>query len=147
MKDLLAWFGFKRFPFDKNIKPQDVLETEPLKEALARLDYIKIRRGIILLTGDPGVGKTLALRSSAMVVAHHSRRMSNLCKLQKKNSLKMRQRSHAPKLAPTSTAPTAAHVTLVMLSTVVAAEATWRKQKLEKVAVWLGHTVIALRRM
>ena len=62
MKDLLAWFGLKRFPFDKNIKPLDALDTEPLDECLARLDYIKRRGGILLLTGDPGVGKTLALR-------------------------------------------------------------------------------------
>ena len=62
MKDLLAWFGLKRFPFDKNIKSSDVLDTEPLKECLARLEYIKRRGGILLLTGDPGVGKTLVLR-------------------------------------------------------------------------------------
>jgi general secretion pathway protein A len=63
MKELLAWFGLKRFPFDKNIKVQDSLDTESLKECLARLEYIKRRGGILLLTGDPGVGKTLALRS------------------------------------------------------------------------------------
>ena len=34
----------------------------PLKECLARLEYIKRRGGILLLTGDPGVGKTLVLR-------------------------------------------------------------------------------------
>ncbi|MBI4765257.1 MAG: AAA family ATPase [Deltaproteobacteria bacterium] len=62
MKDLLAWFGFKHFPFDKNIKPTDLFLTDPLKECLARLDYIKRRGGILLLTGDPGVGKTLAMR-------------------------------------------------------------------------------------
>ena len=62
MKDLLAWFGLKRLPFDKNIKPSDALDTEPLKECLARLEYIKRRGGILLLTGDPGVGKTLVLR-------------------------------------------------------------------------------------
>ncbi|MEA3457070.1 MAG: AAA family ATPase [Candidatus Thermoplasmatota archaeon] len=62
MKDLLAWFGLKRFPFDKNIKPSDALDTEPLKECLARLEYIKRRGGVLLLTGDPGVGKTLVLR-------------------------------------------------------------------------------------
>jgi len=62
MKDLLAWFGLKRFPFDKNIKPSDAMDTEPLKECLARLEYIKRRGGILLLTGDPGVGKTLVLR-------------------------------------------------------------------------------------
>jgi type II secretory pathway predicted ATPase ExeA len=62
MKDLLAWFGLKNFPFDKNLKTQETLDTEPLKECTARLDYIKRRGGILLLTGDPGVGKTLALR-------------------------------------------------------------------------------------
>ncbi len=62
MKDMLAWFGLKRFPFDKNIKPQDALDSEAFKECSARLDYIKRRGGIMLLTGDPGVGKTLALR-------------------------------------------------------------------------------------
>ena len=62
MKDLLAWFGLKRFPFDKNIKSAQTMDTEPLKECLARLEYIKRRGGILLLTGDPGVGKTLALR-------------------------------------------------------------------------------------
>jgi len=62
MNDLQAWFGLKRFPFDKNLKVHDAVDTEPLKECLARLDYIKRRGGIMLLTGDPGVGKTLALR-------------------------------------------------------------------------------------
>ena len=62
MKDLLAWFGLKNFPFDKNLKTQETLDTESLKECTARLDYIKRRGGILLLTGDPRVGKTLALR-------------------------------------------------------------------------------------
>jgi general secretion pathway protein A len=62
MKDLPAWFGLKRYPFEKNIKSRDAMDTAPFKECLARLDYIKRRGGILLLTGDPGVGKTLALR-------------------------------------------------------------------------------------
>jgi type II secretory pathway predicted ATPase ExeA len=62
MKDLLAWFGLKSFPFDKSLKTQEILDTEPFKECTARLDYLKRRGGILLLTGDPGVGKTLALR-------------------------------------------------------------------------------------
>jgi general secretion pathway protein A len=62
MKDIIAWFGLRHFPFDKNIKTQDVFDTESLKECSARLDYIKRRGGILLLTGDPGVGKTIALR-------------------------------------------------------------------------------------
>ena len=31
MKDIIAWFGLKHFPFDKNIKTQDVFDTESLK--------------------------------------------------------------------------------------------------------------------
>jgi len=62
MKDLLAWFGLKAFPFDKNLKTHHVFETGPFKEAMARFDYIKRRGGILLLTGTLAVGKTLALR-------------------------------------------------------------------------------------
>lgn len=65
MKDLLSWFGFKQFPFDKEIKPREAVSTGMIKESLARLDYIKRRGGIMLLTGDPGVGKTISLRMFA----------------------------------------------------------------------------------
>jgi len=65
MKDLLAWFGFKHYPFDKEIKTADVVNTSVLSESLARLDYMKRRGGIMLLTGDPGVGKTTAIRRFA----------------------------------------------------------------------------------
>jgi len=62
MKDIIAWFGFKRYPFDKQVKTSDLVNTEPLNECTARLDYMKQRCGIMLLTGDPGVGKTVSLR-------------------------------------------------------------------------------------
>lgn len=65
MNDLLAWYGLKRFPFDKHIKTRSLMESASLKECTARLDYIKRRGGIMLLTGDPGVGKTVALRRFA----------------------------------------------------------------------------------
>jgi type II secretory pathway predicted ATPase ExeA len=65
MKDLVAHFGLKRFPFDKGIRTQEVVDTAPIRECAARLDFMKRRGGIMLLTGDPGVGKTLALRRFA----------------------------------------------------------------------------------
>jgi MoxR-like ATPase len=65
MKDLLAWFGSKNYPFDKEIKTADVVDTPVLSETHARLDYMKRRGGIMLLTGDPGVGKTIAVRRFA----------------------------------------------------------------------------------
>ena len=65
MKDILTWYSLKRHPFDKSIKTAKVLENGPMRECSARLDYIKRRGGIMLLTGDPGVGKTLAMRRFA----------------------------------------------------------------------------------
>ena len=65
MNELLTWFGLKRQPFDKGIKASAAIETTPLNEGLARLDYIRQRGGMMLLTGDPGVGKTLVLRRFA----------------------------------------------------------------------------------
>ncbi len=65
MKDLLAWFALKRFPFDKNIKSAETFASDSLAECTARLEYMKRRGGIMLLTGDPGVGKSLALRCFA----------------------------------------------------------------------------------
>jgi len=62
MKDLSAWFGLKRMPFEKDIKPRDLFEAGALRECSARLDHIKRAGGIMLLTGDPGVGKTVAIR-------------------------------------------------------------------------------------
>ena len=62
MRDPLTWYSLKRQPFDKGIKTTRAMETTPLSECGARLDYIKRQGGIMLLTGDPGVGKTLAIR-------------------------------------------------------------------------------------
>jgi general secretion pathway protein A len=62
MKDIIAYFGLKRFPFDKEIKSSKLVQTDSLSECLARLDLMKRSGGIMLLTGDPGVGKTVALR-------------------------------------------------------------------------------------
>lgn len=62
MKDIIAYHGLKRWAFDKNLKSTDALKTSPGEECAARLAYIKRRGGIMLLCGDPGVGKTLQLR-------------------------------------------------------------------------------------
>jgi len=77
MTDLLAWFGLKRFPFDKNIKTADVLDTEAVKECAARLDYIKRRGGIILISrrnynyAMPGswISKALRISRCALVTS------------------------------------------------------------------------------
>lgn len=65
MKDIVLYFGLKSMPFDKGLKSSKALDTEPMVECSARLDFIKQRSGTMLLTGDPGVGKTLAMRRFA----------------------------------------------------------------------------------
>ena len=62
MKDMLTWFGLKRYPFDKDIDTKDAFPSRAFKECLARLEYMKRRGGMMLMIGDPGVGKTIATR-------------------------------------------------------------------------------------
>lgn len=57
-----AYFGLKRLPFPKELKTEHMFESFDLKEAFARLQILKQNRGIFLLTGEPGSGKTSVLR-------------------------------------------------------------------------------------
>jgi type II secretory pathway predicted ATPase ExeA len=57
-----AYFGLKQMPFSKEIDSKDLFKSYDIKEAFSRLNYIKQHRGIFLLTGEPGGGKTSAIR-------------------------------------------------------------------------------------
>ena len=57
-----ARFGLKRRPFDKGIPSRDLYRWPGLEELTARLEMAKQARGIMLLTGEPGTGKTVTLR-------------------------------------------------------------------------------------
>lgn len=57
-----AYFGMKRMPFSKEIDTLDLFKSYDQKEALARLNFVRQNRGIFLLTGEPGGGKTTLLR-------------------------------------------------------------------------------------
>jgi type II secretory pathway predicted ATPase ExeA len=57
-----ARFGLKRRPFQKSISTRDLFRWPGLEELEARLEMAKGARGIMLLTGEPGTGKTVALR-------------------------------------------------------------------------------------
>lgn len=58
-----AYYNLKRSPFAKDIHPEDIFVSQGVAELHQRLDYIKEKRGIMLITGAPGTGKTLALRT------------------------------------------------------------------------------------
>lgn len=60
---LQAYWNLKGKPFDKTIKCENLFMSKNFEELLSRLDYIKNNRGIMLITGLPGTGKTTALRA------------------------------------------------------------------------------------
>lgn len=50
-------------PFEKSIKKDHIFKSNTLQEFFSRMEYLKQTKGIILLTGPAGVGKTTALRT------------------------------------------------------------------------------------
>jgi general secretion pathway protein A len=58
-----AYWNLNGKPFDKTIKPENLFMSKNLAELSSRLDYMKNNRGIMLITGQPGTGKTTALRA------------------------------------------------------------------------------------
>lgn len=55
-------FGFTRLPFQGPIASEDLFRAPPLDELHSRLRYLIEARAIGLLTGEPGSGKSTALR-------------------------------------------------------------------------------------
>ncbi|MEW5950243.1 MAG: AAA family ATPase [Thermodesulfobacteriota bacterium] len=60
-----VYFNLKKTPFPKDIAPTDIFASECTRELRQRLEYLKQHRGIMLLTGAPGAGKTVQLRAFA----------------------------------------------------------------------------------
>ncbi|MEW6608463.1 MAG: AAA family ATPase [bacterium] len=58
-----VYYGLSGLPFDKSIKSDQLFISASAKELLARLDFMKQHRGIMLVTGEPGTGKTTILRA------------------------------------------------------------------------------------
>lgn len=57
-----AYYNLKKTPFPKDISFNDIYSYDGYTELNQRLEYMKQKRGIMLLTGEPGSGKTLAMR-------------------------------------------------------------------------------------
>ena len=63
MNKLLSTYGLAREPFTKDIAPSEMLQTEPLQEALQSLKAAVEGRASAVITGDSGCGKTCLLRT------------------------------------------------------------------------------------
>jgi len=61
----LGHFSLARHPFEASIDADSLFAGQELKEAEARVRHVVERRGIGLLTGEPGCGKTSVLRRVA----------------------------------------------------------------------------------
>lgn len=60
-----AFYSLSATPFQKDIAVTGFFASHSFSESLARLDYLKSTRGIGVLVGEPGAGKTSALRCFA----------------------------------------------------------------------------------
>lgn len=58
-----AFYSLAGRPFTKEIKAADMFPSSSHQECHARLGYLRDNRGIGLLVGEPGSGKTAALRA------------------------------------------------------------------------------------
>ena len=58
-----SFYSLSHAPFNKEVKTKDLFLSDNFSEAIARLDYLKDTRGIGILTGESGAGKTSALRN------------------------------------------------------------------------------------
>lgn len=58
----LSYYGLEFNPFDKEVDIKYSFETNALKILNNRLEFIKGHRGIWLITGNTGLGKTHSIR-------------------------------------------------------------------------------------
>lgn len=61
---LCAYFGFTRMPFGRDLAPGALFRSAAHAEAVARLGWLIDERGLGLLTGEVGAGKTVAARAT-----------------------------------------------------------------------------------
>jgi type II secretory pathway predicted ATPase ExeA len=66
----MPYFGLRREPFGKDVDIKEFYVSSDLKEAESRLKYMTETRGIFLLLGEPGSGKTAAIRRFTELLGH-----------------------------------------------------------------------------
>lgn len=60
-----TYYSLSRNPFPKDIRTKEAYASSTHREVIARLNYLKKTRGIGMVIGEPGVGKTFSLRTFA----------------------------------------------------------------------------------
>lgn len=58
-----SFYSLAKAPFSKDMGSKDTFRSTGYQEALNGLEYLHKSKGIGLMIGDPGVGKTFTLRS------------------------------------------------------------------------------------
>lgn len=58
-----SFYSLAKEPFSKDIRPSDAFSSMDYQGALNALNYLQRSKGMGLLIGEPGAGKTFALRS------------------------------------------------------------------------------------
>lgn len=58
-----TYYSLARAPFSKEIGPTDAFPSASHQEVLKGLQYLQTSKGMGLVIGDPGAGRTFALRS------------------------------------------------------------------------------------
>jgi type II secretory pathway predicted ATPase ExeA len=61
----LTHFGLNRYPFESDIAPDEMFVSSAMAELQTRLEHLIQLRGIGLVTGSPGAGKSAACRKTA----------------------------------------------------------------------------------
>ena len=61
---LCDYFGFTRVPFGRDVPPSALFRSAAHSEAVARLTWLIEERGLGVLTGEVGAGKTVAARAT-----------------------------------------------------------------------------------
>ena len=60
--NITSYYGLTKNIFQKNLKTEELYESETYKEGIGRLEYIRQIKGIGLITGVTGIGKTTLIR-------------------------------------------------------------------------------------
>ena len=58
----LSYYGLDKNLFQKMIDEKEVYESEDYKNTISRLEYLKEIKGIGIITGVTGIGKTYSIR-------------------------------------------------------------------------------------